>query len=196
MKVSQIVCGLSILAVLSLATLFKWIAPGPVGQPALATSHSSRKVLQSQQPRGFESNTWQVTSVHDGDTIRVHRGSQVVKIRFACIDAPELKQPLGIASRDNLRSLIAQAGNQVQLQVVDTDRYGRKVAEVFAAGKLVQEEQARRGMVYTYRQYLHNCPDAQAVERAEAIARQQRAGVWRGSYQKPWDYRISQRVSR
>jgi endonuclease YncB( thermonuclease family) len=51
-------------------------------------------------------------SVHDGDTLRVVRGDEELKVRlcpkgyrFAYgIDAPEIKQPLGIESRDYLRS--------------------------------------------------------------------------------------------
>lgn len=47
--------------------------------------------------------------VHDGDTIRirVRQGNRTERIRFACIDASELKQPLGRDSRDHLRQLIA-----------------------------------------------------------------------------------------
>ncbi|MEN9871990.1 MAG: hypothetical protein RLZZ171_2982 [Cyanobacteriota bacterium] len=44
-------------------------------------------------------------SVHDGDTLRVVRGSEEKKIRLCGIDAPELKMPLGIESRDYLRSV-------------------------------------------------------------------------------------------
>lgn len=43
-------------------------------------------------------------SIYDGDTLRVVRGNEELKIRFCGIDAPELKQPLGIESRDYLRS--------------------------------------------------------------------------------------------
>lgn len=74
---------------------------------------------------------WQVLSVHDGDTMKVSRGGTQLRIRFACIDAPELSQPGGIESRDNLRQLIAKANNQAQLMILDNDHYGRKVAEAF-----------------------------------------------------------------
>ena len=49
---------------------------------------------------------WRVKpgSIYDGDTLRVVRGDEELKIRFCGIDAPELKQPLGIESRDYLRS--------------------------------------------------------------------------------------------
>ncbi len=75
---------------------------------------------------------WQVKpgSVYDGDTFRVVNGSEEVKIRFACIDSPEIKQENGIEARDHLRSLLNQAGNQVKVNQTDTDRYGRAVASV------------------------------------------------------------------
>jgi endonuclease YncB( thermonuclease family) len=49
---------------------------------------------------------WQIkpNSIHDGDTLRVVRGNEELKVRLCGIDAPELKMPLGIESRDYLRS--------------------------------------------------------------------------------------------
>jgi endonuclease YncB( thermonuclease family) len=132
-----------------------------------------------------------VLSVHDGDTIRVHQGNRIERIRFACIDAPELKQPLGKESRDFLKNLIARGGDRVTLNIVDTDRYGRQVAEVFANGQLVQAQQVQQGMAYVYQKYLSNCPAAASVQQAEAIAQQQRAGVWASNQQKPWEFRNS-----
>jgi len=46
------------------------------------------------------------------------------------IDAPETKQPLGIEARNYLRSLVAQAKDQVIIIEMDRDRYGRNVAKV------------------------------------------------------------------
>ncbi len=133
---------------------------------------------------------WTVLSIHDGDTIRVRRGNQVERIRFACIDAPELSQPLGPASRDHLRQMIAATDNRVSLKISGRDRYDRKVAEVFAKGKLLQTEQVRTGLAYVYRRYLRDCPDAPKVEKAEAIAKRRRLGVWQNPRAvKPWDYR-------
>ncbi len=62
------------------------------------------------------------------------------------------------------------AGAHITLKIVDTDCYGRRIAEVFASGKLLQVEQTRSGRAYVYDRYLNNCPDAAVVHRAEAIA--------------------------
>ena len=51
--------------------------------------------------------TGPVTKVHDGDSIHIMpKGEKRIIIRLAGIDAPEIKQPFGIASRDKLRSII------------------------------------------------------------------------------------------
>ena len=57
-------------------------------------------------------------SVHDSDTLRVRSSKgEVLKIRFACVDAPELKQPLGQESRNYLRSMINEAGGKVKVKI-------------------------------------------------------------------------------
>jgi micrococcal nuclease len=139
-----------------------------------------------QQPN--ETDT-QVISVHDGDTIR----TQKYRIRLACIDAPELKQPLGYQSRDNLLKLISQSGDRVRLQIVDTDRYGRKVALIYANGKLINSQQVTDGMAYAYKKYLSNCPQSEQVVQAETTAKQKQQGVWGANYQTPWEFRNDNR---
>ena len=106
-----------------------------------------------------ESNPAEVVNVHDGDTITVKQGWQKVKVRLCGIDAPELAQPLGMQSRDHLRSLIARAGNQVNLYISDIDRYGRKVAELYVPAHNPQQpeeerflngEQVQAGLAYLW----------------------------------------------
>ena len=54
---------------------------------------------------------------------------------------------MGRELRDYLKSLSQQNGDRVTLKIVDTDRYGRKVALVFAGGKLLQAEQIKSGIM-------------------------------------------------
>jgi micrococcal nuclease len=149
------------------------------------------------------SEHWTVASVADGDTITVKRGSETKKIRFCGMDAPEIKhgkqpgQPLGDESREKLRSLVALAKNQVVIIIpVETDRYGRTVAEVMASVSgewgiemSFQEEMLKSGMAYYYKQYASNCPNHDAFAKAEQIAIASKAGVWSKELEKPWDYR-------
>jgi len=134
-------------------------------------------------------------SIHDGDTLRVRSSDgQVLKVRFACVDAPELKQPLGQESRNYLRSMINEAGGKVKVQIVDVDRYGRSVAELWTKSGLLQSRMAAAGMAFAYDQYSKNCPNWDAVKSAEKTAIEYRLGVWRSpNFQRPWDWRKANR---
>ena len=150
-----------------------------------------------------ESIPVEVVNVHDGDTITVKQGWQKVTVRLCGIDAPELDQPFGVQSRDHLRALLAKAGNQVVLYITDTDRYGRKVAELYVPAhnpkqpeeeQFVNEEQVQAGMAYLYARYASRCPNGGAIAQVEAGAKQQRRGVWSDlNAMRPWDWRQLQR---
>ncbi len=58
-----------------------------------------------------------VVSIGDGDTISVLERGQKLKVRLACIDAPETAQsPYGLSSRNQLRALLP-LGSTVSLRV-------------------------------------------------------------------------------
>ena len=72
------------------------------------------------------------------------------------------------------------------------------MAEVFrvlrdGCQRFLQEEQVKSGLAYHYAKYSGNCPHRDAIVSAQAIAQTNNAGVWGGNYEKPWDYRASQR---
>jgi endonuclease YncB( thermonuclease family) len=136
-------------------------------------------------------------SIYDGDTFRVRCSGRERKIRLCGIDAPELKQSLGIESRNYLRSLLAKAQGQVIVIEMDRDKYNRTVAEVLfdtpSGEQSVQEEMLKAGFAYHYKQYSGNCHNRDVFDSAEAIGRSQQRGVWQlqGGGQRPWDYRKS-----
>jgi endonuclease YncB( thermonuclease family) len=136
---------------------------------------------------------WQVAQCHDGDTCTLTRGTERLKVRFACTDAPELKQEQGIASRDYLRALLASANNQVKVKAVARDRYGRTVAELYlnAGGEweLVQMAQVQAGWVWANEKYQSDCPHWDEIAKAESQARAQRRGIWAGQPVPPWQWR-------
>jgi endonuclease YncB( thermonuclease family) len=105
------------------------------------------------------SESWQVISVHDGDTIKVKKDGTVQNIRLCGIDAPKISQPLGKDSRDYLLSLLP-VGKDVQISIVDTDKYNRKIGEIFLTGtnpeKFINEEMTVKGMAYNYDRYPLN----------------------------------------
>ena len=133
-------------------------------------------------------------SVYDGDTLRLNCSGQELKIRFACIDAPEKKQAGGIQARDHLRLLLTNSGNQVKVNTITTDRYGRTVAELYTpAGELVQLQQAKDGMVWGYEKYKKDCPSWNAIAQAQTLAQQGKRGLWAGNPIPPWEWRRSNR---
>ena len=63
------------------------------------------------------------------------------------------------------------------IQPPTMDRYGRPVAEVFAAGRIVNLAMVRGGQAYAYGDYVDGC-DARAYLEAENQAERTRQGVW------------------
>ncbi len=137
------------------------------------------------------STLWTVSSVSDGDTLQVNRSNETQTVRLACIDAPEMEQqPFGASSKTRLQQILP-AGTAVSLRVVDTDQYGRTVAEVFRNLDSLNVNLAllQDGAAVAYRQYLSNCDSAQYLQ-AEQSARQQGRSFWsQVNPVMPWDYR-------
>lgn len=135
-----------------------------------------------------------LVSVGDGDTIRVRAaGGELVTVRLACIDAPETAQ--GQPGADATASLQRLLGaGRLELRPQTVDRYGRTVAEVFAAGRNVNLEMVRTGAAFVYRKYLRDCNGA-AYEHAEQQAQRFRQGVWRWDHgvERPWLFRDRRR---
>lgn len=163
-------------------------------------SGSTEKAIANVLFKDNYAEQWQVKpgSIYDGDTLRVVRGNEELKIRFCGIDAPEKKQPLGIESRDYLRSLIDKGNGTIHVLPIEKDRYGRTVAELWIPIKPDYEAEihlntamVEAGYAYHYKQYSGNCESAENLGWAEKIAKDEKLGVWNGNHQKPWDYRKS-----
>jgi micrococcal nuclease len=202
---------------MKLQRLMNWI---PVIAIALAVgmnkpwesfSQASQSITQLQQEvitsDATQSTTMQLVpgSIYDGDTLRVRDGFQEIKIRLCGIDAPEIEQERGIASRDHLRSLINQGDGSVIVVPVETDRYGRLVAELFIQPRLelgyqpgeeiaINAQMVLDGYAHHYARYSARCPNGGILEALESEARSAGRGVWRnGNAVRPWEYRRSQR---
>ena len=89
-----------------------------------------------------------VLSIGDGDTITVTEGSGRIKVRLACIDAPETSQsPYGMQARRALQGLLP-IGSQVTLRTKATDRYGRSVAEVLKGSTNINQSLGPRPFLW------------------------------------------------
>lgn len=153
-------------------------------------------------------NQYSVERVSDGDTLTVVDATGTnIKVRFACIDAPEIahtkaeklsKKAMdkdqfkwGNQAQMRVEQLLKQKGDRVTLTVTDTDRYGRKISEVRLSDRtFIQEVLVREGLALVYRPYLKNCPSATVVEQAQTEAKNQRKGIWSDAkFVEPWAYR-------
>lgn len=131
-----------------------------------------------------------VLSVGDGDTITITSGAQKIRVRLACIDAPETSQtPYGMESRQALQKLLP-IGSEVTVRTKATDRYGRTVGEVLRGSTNINQQQVASGNSFVYWQYIKGC-DRQTYSHLENDARLKSLGVWSvvNGIQRPWEYR-------
>jgi endonuclease YncB( thermonuclease family) len=126
----------------------------------------------------------------DGDTLRAGDGAEY---RIFGIDAPELHQSCneangkswlcGRAAKTKLTTLIK--GGNVTCQTRATDRFGRHVAVCSAAGVPdLGEAMVRDGYAIDLGGAAGN-----PYRDAEAEARDAKRGIWRGTFQRPSDWR-------
>ncbi|MFM8979507.1 MAG: thermonuclease family protein [Planctomycetia bacterium] len=135
---------------------------------------------------GAPTFTGEVVAVTDGDTLRVMHAGREERIRLYGVDAPERAQPYSQRAKQLASSLVF--GKAVQVQVLDTDRYGRSVARVLLAdGRDLGHELVQAGLAWWYEQFAR---DDRALAALEQEARRARRGLWAdASPQPPWEYR-------
>lgn len=140
---------------------------------------------------GSNTVTGPVTKIHDGDSIHITPpGQKRVIIRFSAIDAPELKQAAGIASRDQLRSLLT--GKTAQARCHKKDKYQRNVCSVHLGQMNIGLKMIETGHAWHYTQYQNEQSprNRKQYQRAEAKARKSRTGLWSANTPiAPWDFR-------
>ncbi len=117
---------LPLLAIAAIVTVMKPWQTFTQAQDTIAQTQQASKQGQSQIAQLVLPG-----SIYDGDTLRVNLNGTETRIRLCGIDAPERDQPLGIASRGHLRSLIDRGNGSIVVVPVEQDRYGRTVAELY-----------------------------------------------------------------
>ncbi|MDQ7972300.1 MAG: thermonuclease family protein [Rhodocyclaceae bacterium] len=147
-----------------------------------------------------------VLTVQDGDTLRTRcdagRGGkqEVVTVRLHAIDAPEHGQPYGRRARQVLASLVAR--RPVRLACVDTDRFERRVCQVWVAPAETPDGPptvdaglalVAAGQAWWYRHFAsaQTADERARYAAAEEDARAHRRGLWREGERAtpPWQWR-------
>ena len=136
-----------------------------------------------------------IAKVIDGDTITIERN----KIRLFGIDAPEKKQncqkpwlsisfisfsknyQCGIISTNKLRSKINN--KLITCKVTNIDRYKRLIAECFKDKTNINSWMVLNGHALAYIKY------SKKFVNEENVAKKNKSGLWKGSFEKPWNWR-------
>ena len=123
----------------------------------------------------------------DGDTLVVGG----TRVRIFGIDAPERDQTCrDAAGRDFVCGPVSRAAlaaiidrRPVRCTVLDTDRFGRRVARCRAGETDIAAAMVEQGMAFAYRRYSRD------YVRDENSAQRMARGFWGGSFDYPWDWR-------
>ena len=98
-----------------------------------------------------------IAKCYDGDTCTTKNGE---KIRLACIDAPEIAgknaEPMKAErSKEFLNNLVLN--KKVFIKRINTDRYGRTVAEIFIDDINIQKLLVNNGYAKVFEKYAYQC---------------------------------------
>ncbi len=146
--------------------------------------------------QGIEKNIFGKAKVIDGDTIIIKEK----KIRLYGIDAPEKKQfckkkylnifflsfkknyPCGEESTIKLKKFLNKQSINCKIKN-EKDRYNRYLAICYKRNKDVNAWLVRNGLAVSYRKY------SKKYLNQEFNAKEDKLGVWRGSFEMPWVWR-------
>lgn len=153
-----------------------------------STNHSGTDDAQIVNPAVQSSSLFNVTKVIDGDTVKVVGSNNIeLDIRLAEIDAPEIDQPYGKASRAMLEELISD--KQVELRDITKGKYGRFVANIYCDGVWLNIALVKSGVAWKYKESGSN-----DITEAEMNARRSKIGLWGKSNPiAPWEWREQKR---
>lgn len=126
-----------------------------------------------------------VARVKDGDTIVAEaQNGDTVDVRVWGVDCPETSQPYGPAATDVAREVVG--GEVVDIDVMDTDRYGRVIGRVRCGGADLGQTLARRGVAWHSRRYS----TSSRIRELEQDARSDARGLGtQDNPTPPWEYR-------
>ena len=86
--------------------------------------------------------------------------------------------------------MLLPVGTPVAVRTVDTDRYGRTVAELFSQGRNINLSMVESGHAVVYDQYVSGCEDEAAYLDAEKTAQMNQLEFWSSTpVVMPWDFR-------
>lgn len=127
----------------------------------------------------------EVTSVIDGDTIKIMYEGKEETVRYLLIDTPETnhprlgEQPLGKEATAANKRLINSGDVTIEFDVGERfDDYGRMLAYIYVDGQSVQEQLLESGVARVAYVFPPNTRYLDDFEQAEQQAKDAGAGIW------------------
>lgn len=127
----------------------------------------------------------EVTSVIDGDTIRILYEGEETPVRYLLVDTPETnhprfgEQPLGKEATEENRQLLESGDVTIELDEGDHyDDYGRLLAYIYVDGESVQEHLLETGLARVAYVFPPNTRYLDEFEAAEQKAQDLDTGIW------------------
>lgn len=136
----------------------------------------------------------QVSAILDGDTFTVMQQQKKIVIRLYGVDCPEKVQPYG---KQASRFAKAFLSGVVEIEPVDTDKYGRTVAIVrLADGTTLQERLVESGFAWVFDHFCRK-PVCIQWKQKEKAASQTGRGLWHENRPTPpWQWRAGHKQQR
>lgn len=128
-----------------------------------------------------ETVTGTVTSVTDGDSVRVRLDgtTHTIPVRLEGIDAPEIREPFSNQARNATRVLMFD--KKVQVKAIDVDNYDRLVGRVIVDGKDASVELLQAGLACHFTRFANDAVLASAQLNAVKAGK----GFWAAGTEKP-----------
>lgn len=137
----------------------------------------------------FAKNFSGIAKVLDGDSILVGKN----EVRLFGIDAPEYKQEClfddkssyqcGVASFKYLKNLVN--GQEISCSYYKKDVYDRFLAKCYLDDLNINKDLLQNGMAVIYNYHRASSE----FKKSEAIAKNNKLGIWQGSFELPRNYR-------
>lgn len=121
-----------------------------------------------------------VTRVVDGDTIEITGGQ---KVRYIGIDTPEVVDPrkpiecFGEKAKERNQQLVENKTVELEIDVSETDKYGRLLRYVYVDGFMVNQLLVKEGFAKSA-SYPPDIKYQHLFKQAETKARKNNAGLW------------------
>ena len=165
-----------LLAELPLSSLSPWGAM-PRGEVAQVLANLLALIEAGPVPPPQNGTTGLVTSVIDGDTIKVDVAGVETRVRLIGMDTPETGEPFASEAKAALQTLVGGRTVRLEQDVTTIDQYGRMLAYVWVGSRMANAELLRQGLATLYT-VPPNVKYTSVLQAAQDEAQAAKRGIW------------------